>query len=68
MFVKAGKYEEWPVSVDGAALFNYGHNGGEVVVAEDYLRGGPGQGGARFNGDNNLGLVGEFNGQTCGHS
>ena len=33
MFVKVGEYEKWPFSVDGVALFNGGHNGGEVVVA-----------------------------------
>ena len=45
------------VVVDSAALLNGSHNGGEVVVSEDHLRGRLGNGGARAHGDTDLRLL-----------
>lgn len=42
------------VVVDSSALLNSSHNGREVVVSQDHLRGRLGNGSARAHGDANL--------------
>lgn len=45
------------VVVDSSALLNSSHNGREVVVSQDHLRGRLGNGSARAHGDADLGLL-----------
>lgn len=45
------------VVVNGSALLNSRHNGREVVVSQDHLRGRLGNGSARAHGDANLRLL-----------
>merc|ERR1719222_931280 len=45
------------VGVDGTALLNGGHDGGEVVVGQDHLGGGLGHSGAGAHGDTDLGSL-----------
>jgi len=45
------------VVVDGPALLNGGHDGGEVVVSQYHLRSRLGHGGTRTHGDTNLSLL-----------
>merc|ERR1719419_1843623 len=45
------------VVVDSSALLNSRHNGREVVVSQDHLRGRLGNGSARAHGDADLGLL-----------
>ena len=45
------------VVVDGAALLNGGHDGGEVVVSQYHLRRRLGHSGTRTHGDTNLSLL-----------
>jgi len=45
------------VVVDSSALLNSSHNGREVVVSEDHLRGRLGNSSARAHGDTDLGLL-----------
>ena len=49
--------ELFHVVVDGASLFHSGHNGGEVIISQDHLRGGLGHGGTGAHGDTDLGLL-----------
>lgn len=45
------------VVVNGSAFLNSGHDGREVVVSQDHLRGRLGNGSARAHGDANLRLL-----------
>lgn len=45
------------VAVDGATLFDGGHDAGKVVVGENHLGGALGDGGAGAHGDTDFGLL-----------
>ena len=45
------------VVVNGATLLNSGNDGSEVVVGEDHVGGGLGDGGTGTHGNTNLGLL-----------
>ena len=49
--------ELFHVVVDSSTLLNSSHNGREVVVSQDHLRGRLGNGSARAHGDANLRLL-----------